>query len=58
MGQLLQIRTNQRVPADVVLLRTSEGATSGEVYLRTEQLDGGLGLGQGAYLLRPLWCVL
>ena len=45
MGQLLQIRTNQRVPADVVLLRTSEGATSGEVYLRTEQLDGGLGLG-------------
>ena len=40
VGQLLQIRTNQRVPADVVLLRTSEGATSGEVYLRTEQLDG------------------
>ena len=45
VGQLLQIRTNQRVPADVVLLRTSEGATSGEVYLRTEQLDGGLELG-------------
>lgn len=41
VGQLLQIRTNQRVPADMVLLRTSEGATSGDVYLRTEQLDGG-----------------
>ena len=38
VGQVLQIRTNQRVPADVVLLRTSE--RSGDVYLRTEQLDG------------------
>ena len=38
VGQVLQIRTNQRVPADVVLLRTSE--KSGDVYLRTDQLDG------------------
>ena len=38
VGQLLRIETNQRVPADVVLLRTSE--SSGLVFLRTDQLDG------------------
>ena len=38
VGQVLQIRTNQRVPADVVLLRTSE--RSGDAYVRTDQLDG------------------
>ena len=35
MGQVLRIQTNQRVPADAVLLRTSE--PSGVVYLRTDQ---------------------
>jgi len=38
VGHILQIQTNQRVPADVVLLRTSD--PNGVVYLRTDQLDG------------------
>lgn len=38
VGDLIAIRTNQRVPADVVLLRTTEH--SGTVFLRTDQLDG------------------
>ena len=40
VGHVLQIQTNQRVPADVVLLRTSE--SSGVVYLRTDQVGRGL----------------
>ena len=38
VGHILQIQTNQRVPADVVLLRTPD--PNGVVYLRTDQLDG------------------
>lgn len=38
VGHLLRLQTNQRVPADMVLLRTS--ASSGVVFLRTDQLDG------------------
>jgi len=38
VGDLIAIHTNQRVPADMVLLRTTEA--SGTVFLRTDQLDG------------------
>ena len=38
VGHLLRLQTNQRVPADMVLLRTS--ASSGVIFLRTDQLDG------------------
>lgn len=38
VGDLIAIHTNQRVPADIVLLRTTE--QSGTIFLRTDQLDG------------------
>lgn len=38
VGHIIQIETNQRVPADIALLRTSE--QSGVVFARTDQLDG------------------
>jgi phospholipid-translocating ATPase len=38
VGQILRIRHNQRVPADMLLLHTSEA--SGSIFLRTDQLDG------------------
>eukprot|EP01097_Dermamoeba_algensis_P011052 TRINITY_DN8417_c0_g1_i2.p1 TRINITY_DN8417_c0_g1~~TRINITY_DN8417_c0_g1_i2.p1 ORF type:complete len:1054 (-),score=266.66 TRINITY_DN8417_c0_g1_i2:518-3571(-) len=38
VGYLLQLHTNQRVPADMVLLRTTE--KSGASFIRTDQLDG------------------
>lgn len=38
VGDLVRIHKNQRVPADMVLLRSSEA--SGEVFIRTDQLDG------------------
>eukprot|EP00306_Pavlova_sp_CCMP459_P007114 CAMPEP_0185166076 /NCGR_PEP_ID=MMETSP1139-20130426/11948_1 /TAXON_ID=298111 /ORGANISM="Pavlova sp., Strain CCMP459" /LENGTH=1146 /DNA_ID=CAMNT_0027731509 /DNA_START=1 /DNA_END=3441 /DNA_ORIENTATION=- len=38
VGDLIRIHTNQRVPADCVLVRTTEH--SGTVFLRTDQLDG------------------
>lgn len=38
VGDLLKISKNQRVPADVLLLYTSE--PSGTVFVRTDQLDG------------------
>jgi phospholipid-translocating ATPase len=38
VGDLIIIEKNQRVPADVVLLRTTE--TNGACFVRTDQLDG------------------
>eukprot|EP01113_Clastostelium_recurvatum_P029203 TRINITY_DN3524_c0_g1_i3.p1 TRINITY_DN3524_c0_g1~~TRINITY_DN3524_c0_g1_i3.p1 ORF type:complete len:1185 (-),score=348.75 TRINITY_DN3524_c0_g1_i3:5-3115(-) len=38
VGQLIQIETNQRVPCDMILLRTTE--KSGASFIRTDQLDG------------------
>ncbi|KAJ2919629.1 hypothetical protein MD484_g852, partial [Candolleomyces efflorescens] len=38
VGDLIHLEKNQRVPADVVLLRTSDA--SGTCFIRTDQLDG------------------
>lgn len=38
VGDLVYLKKNQRVPADMVLLRTSE--SSGTCFIRTDQLDG------------------
>lgn len=38
VGDLVHLEKNQRVPADMVLLHTSE--SSGTCFIRTDQLDG------------------
>ena len=38
VGHLIRVRTDQRVPADLVLLRTHDASGSG--FVRTDQLDG------------------
>lgn len=38
VGDLIQIHSNERVPADLVLLHTTD--KSGSIFLRTDQLDG------------------
>jgi phospholipid-translocating ATPase len=38
VGDIIYLQRNQRVPADMVLLHTSE--RSGAIFLRTDQLDG------------------
>eukprot|EP00735_Rhodelphis_limneticus_P014383 TRINITY_DN8402_c0_g1::TRINITY_DN8402_c0_g1_i1::g.29116::m.29116 TRINITY_DN8402_c0_g1::TRINITY_DN8402_c0_g1_i1::g.29116 ORF type:complete len:1121 (+),score=215.28,sp/A1A4J6/ATP9B_BOVIN/52.83/0.0,E1-E2_ATPase/PF00122.15/5.1e-22,Hydrolase/PF00702.21/3.3e+03,Hydrolase/PF00702.21/2.8e-14,HAD/PF12710.2/7.5e-13,Hydrolase_like2/PF13246.1/7.5e-08,Hydrolase_like2/PF13246.1/9.4e+03,Hydrolase_like2/PF13246.1/2.7e+03,Hydrolase_3/PF08282.7/0.0051 TRINITY_DN8402_c0_g1_i1:92-3454(+) len=38
VGHIIQLHSNQRVPADMLLVRTSE--KSGGIYIRTDQLDG------------------
>jgi phospholipid-translocating ATPase len=38
VGDLVLLEKNQRVPADLILLRTSD--TSGTCFIRTDQLDG------------------
>ncbi|PFH33753.1 cation-transporting atpase family protein [Besnoitia besnoiti] len=38
VGHIIQIEANQRVPADVVFLRTTDKA--GSCFIRTDQLDG------------------
>ena len=38
VGDILQIHGNQRIPADMVLLKTTD--KTGEIFIRTDQLDG------------------
>jgi phospholipid-translocating ATPase len=38
VGQILKLKTNQRVPADLLLIKASE--KNGCVFIRTDQLDG------------------
>ena len=38
VGDLIKIHKDQRVPADIMLLRTGDG--TGETFIRTDQLDG------------------
>lgn len=38
MGDIIEINSNQRVPADVIVLCTDE--KDGNVFIRTDQLDG------------------
>ncbi|CBZ54408.1 putative phospholipid-transporting ATPase, P-type [Neospora caninum Liverpool] len=38
VGHIIQIEANQRVPADVIFLRTTD--KSGSCFIRTDQLDG------------------
>jgi phospholipid-translocating ATPase len=38
VGDLIRIQKDQRVPADIMLLRTGDG--TGEAFIRTDQLDG------------------
>jgi len=38
VGDIIKIHHNERVPADLVLLYTSE--RSGSIFIRTDQLDG------------------
>jgi phospholipid-translocating ATPase len=38
VGDLIKIQKDQRVPADIMLLRTEDG--TGEAFIRTDQLDG------------------
>ncbi|EEQ98194.1 cation-transporting ATPase, putative [Perkinsus marinus ATCC 50983] len=43
VGDVLQVLTNERVPADMILLRTEFGeqeGKNGQTYIRTDQLDG------------------
>ena len=38
VGDIISVEKNQRVPADLVLVRTTEAA--GSCFIRTDQLDG------------------
>jgi phospholipid-translocating ATPase len=38
VGDIIQVKKDQRIPADMVLLRTTE--RSGSMFIRTDQLDG------------------
>ena len=38
VGDLIKVYKDQRVPADIMLLRTGDG--TGEAFIRTDQLDG------------------
>ena len=38
VGDIIQLNENSRIPADCILLRTSE--KQGTVFIRTDQLDG------------------
>lgn len=38
VGQVIEVRSNQRIPADLVILSTSDD--DGSVFVRTDQLDG------------------
>ena len=38
VGDIIRVYQNERIPADLVLLQTTE--KSGSVFIRTDQLDG------------------
>lgn len=38
VGQIIKVNQNERIPADLILLYTTE--KSGSVFIRTDQLDG------------------
>ena len=38
VGDVIKVYQNERIPADMVLLQTTE--KSGSVFIRTDQLDG------------------
>lgn len=38
VGDIIQVKKDQRIPADMILLRTTE--KSGSMFIRTDQLDG------------------
>ena len=38
VGDIIKVHHNERIPADLVLLYTTE--KSGSVFIRTDQLDG------------------
>ncbi len=38
VGQFIEVKSNQRIPADMVILSTSQ--EDGSVFIRTDQLDG------------------
>lgn len=38
MGDIIRIEKNQKIPADCIMLRTSE--VNGSCFIRTDQLDG------------------
>ena len=38
VGHVIEIKSNQRIPADIVILSTSE--EDGTVFIRTDQFDG------------------
>lgn len=39
VGDIIKVNQNERVPADLVMLYTTEEET-GDVFIRTDQLDG------------------
>jgi P-type E1-E2 ATPase len=51
VGDMIIIHANQRVPADMVLLRTHD--KTGSIFIRTDQLDGIL-----HHILLPLQCTI
>lgn len=40
VGDLVKLHKGKRIPADIVLLQTSEKDASGEAFIKTDQLDG------------------
>jgi phospholipid-translocating ATPase len=38
VGDVIEVRSNQRIPADLVILSTDD--PDGTVFIRTDQLDG------------------
>ena len=38
VGHIIEIKSNQRIPADCIILNTSD--EDGTVFIRTDQLDG------------------
>lgn len=38
VGQFIEVKSNQRIPSDMIILSTSQ--EDGTVFIRTDQLDG------------------